>query len=258
MIVAILGANGFLGKYITGYLKDKNYNVFPVTRTDLDLTNLNAVYQWLKNIQPDVLINCATAKNISVEDKIYDDILNNINIFLNFYKNSTYFKKFISIGSGAEFDRTKDINRAKEVDILSSYPIDSYGYSKNLISRLSLEHDKFYVLRLFGCFHSSEYEFRLFNRVLHGEPVEIIDKQFDYFSLQDFCSVLNYCINNEILCRDINCVYEEKLYLSEVFNNMPNVKVVGKSLLNYTGDGSRLTRLDLSLLGLNQSMKEYK
>lgn len=258
MKVAVLGANGFLGKFITQYLIGKSYNVITITRLDLDLISTNAVRQWLEANSPDIIINCATAKNIGVDDKIYDDLLNNLGIFLNFYNNSKYFNKFISVGSGAEFDRTKDINCANEVDIFSSCPTDSYGYSKNVISRLSSENPKFYVLRLFGCFHPTEYEFRLFNRIFHGESVQIIDKQFDYFSAQDFCTVLNYCLNNETPYRDINCVYEQKLYLSEIFKDMPNVKILGTSSLNYTGNGSRLASLNLNLMGLEKSIKEYK
>jgi dTDP-4-dehydrorhamnose reductase len=258
MKIAILGAGGFLGKFIYGYLKSQDYNVYPITRSDLNLTNFYSVTRWLEDLEPDAVINCATAKNIGVEDKVYDDILNNISIFLNFYNNSQYFKKFINIGSGAEFDRTTNINRAHEVDVLLADPKDSYGFSKNIISRLSMKNEKFYTLRLFGCFHPTEPAFRLFNRVANGETVNIIDRQFDYFSAQDFCTVLEHYLNNQIYYRDINCVYEEKLYLSQVLRKIGPIKVTDESPLNYTGDGKRLAGLNLSLLGLEGSIKEYK
>ena len=258
MIVAVLGSSGFLGTFITSHLKSQGHNVYPITRADLDLTDFYSVTRWLENLEPDAIINCATAKNIGIEDQLYDDVLNNLNIFLNFYNNAHYFKKFINIGSGAEFDRSKNIDRAQEVDVLLAHPKDSYGFSKNTISRLSMKNDKFHTLRLFGCFHPTEHEFRLFNRVVRGEDVKIIDKQFDYFSAQDLCTVLDYCLNNKVYYRDINCVYEEKLYLSQVLNKIRPVEVIGQSPLNYTGDGKRLAGLGLKLLGLDESIKEYK
>lgn len=258
MIVAVLGANGFLGKFIVSDLIRRGHDVHPITRLDLDLTDSYSVTCWLKNLEPDAVVNCATAKNIGVEDCLYDDVLNNLNIFLNFYNNTSYFKKFINIGSGAEFDRAGSIDCVLEDDVLLKHPKDSYGFSKNVISRLSIHSDKFYTLRLFGCFHPSEPSFRLFNKVARGERVEVVDRQFDYFSAQDFCTVLDHCLNNETYYRDINCVYKEKLYLSQILNKINPVNVVGINPLNYTGNGEKLASLGLNLLGLDKSIKEYK
>ena len=258
MKIAVLGARGFLGKIICNHFESRGYTVYPITRLDLDLTDFNAVSDWLNDVQPDSVVNCATAMNTDVYDNVYKDIRNNISIFLNFYNNSQYFKKFINVGSGAEFDRTKNIESASETDIMRLMPNDSYGFSKNIISRAVLGHDKFYTLRLFGCFHRSEPNFRLFKRVSKGEAVSIIDKQFDYFSAQDFCTVLDYYVNNQAEYKDINCVYKEKLYLSQILLKIKPVAIVGKDPLNYTGNGDKLASLNLPLLGLEESIKEYK
>jgi dTDP-4-dehydrorhamnose reductase len=258
MRIAVLGANGFLGKFITSQLTAKGYNVHPVTRKDVDLTNFFSVTRWLEDLEPYAIINCATAPAIGVDVCSYDDIQNNLNIFLNFYNNGHNFTKFINVGSGAEFDRRLDINRATEDSVLLAHPKDSYGYSKNVMSRLSFRHEKFYTLRLFGCFHPTEPEFRLFNRVARGEDVKVVDRQFDYFSARDFLVVLEHYLNNDVYFRDINCVYEEKLYLSQVLNKIKPVEVTGENPLNYTGNGRKLAGLNLPLLGLDESIKEYK
>jgi GDP-L-fucose synthase len=256
MKIAVLGANGFIGKVICKHFESQGYDVHALTRSNINLTDFTAVTNWLKTVQPDSVVNCATAMNTDVHDVVYADVQNNLSIFLNFYNNSKYFNKFINIGSGAEFDRTKNIESALETDILTIQPKDSYGYSKNLISRLALEHEKFYTLRLFGCFHYSEHNFRLFKRVANGETVRIIDKQFDYFSAQDFCTVLEYYVNNQVEYKDINCVYKEKLYLSQVLLKIRPVAIIGQDILNYTGNGDRLASLNLPLLGLEESIKE--
>ena len=258
MKVAILGSNGFLGKFITGQLCDKGYEIYPITRTDIDLTDCVSVTRWLENVEPYAIINCATAPRIGIDVCSYDDIQNNLNIFLNFYNNGQTFTKFINVGSGAEFDRRYDINCAKECNVLAAYPKDSYGYSKNVMSRLGMLHEKFYTLRLFGCFHPTEPGFRLFNRVARGENVKVADRQFDYFSARDFLVVLEHYLNKKVYIKDVNCVYEEKLYLSQVLNKIRPVEVIGENLLNYTGDGHNLAGLNLPLLGLDESIEEYK
>jgi GDP-L-fucose synthase len=258
MRIAVLGAGGFLGKFFCECLRAKNYTVFPITRKDLDLTDFTAVSNWLATLQLDAVVNCAVASNTHIEDRVYDDVTNNLNIFLNFYNNSQYFKKFINIGSGAEYDRSRNIDCADESELLTSNPKDGYGFSKNVISRLALEHNKFHTLRLFGCFHSSEHDFRLFPKVFRGESVTVVDRQFDYMSAQDLFTVLEYYLNNDVEHRDINCVYEEKLYLSQILNKIRPINVAGKDPCNYTGSGKKLAELKLPLLGLDKSIKEYK
>jgi nucleoside-diphosphate-sugar epimerase len=259
MKIAVLGAAGFLGTYITQHLKATGHTVFEVSRKTLDLTDFSQVNAWLKLCCLDVVINCATTGGKQrMGDAVLDDVQNNLNIFLNFYNNSSYFKKFINIGSGSEFDVTTNINCAREEDVFTSFPKDSYGYSKNVISRLSAQHEKFYTLRLFGCFDNTEPDFRLFKKFLSSESFELVDRQFDYFSAQDLCIVIDYYLNNKGWCNDVNCVYEDKLYLSEILSKFKPVTVSKTIEHHYTGDGARLAKLGLKLKGLDKSIKEYK
>jgi dTDP-4-dehydrorhamnose reductase len=257
MKVAILGSSGFLGSYIFCNLKD--CIVFPVTRKTLDLTDSNQVRNWLLDKKPDVVINCATAGGKTKMGEVsLNELRNNLSVFLSFYNNSDLVPKFINIGSGSEFDVGKDINLAREQDLISSIPKETYGYSKNLISRMILEKENFYTLRLFGCFDRSEPEFRLFKKFLRNEITEIQDRQFDYFSARDFLKVLTYYIKESNLPKDINCVYQEKRSLSEILNkfNKP-FKVIGRNPLNYTGDGTKLAGLGICLDGLDKGIQDY-
>jgi dTDP-4-dehydrorhamnose reductase len=267
MKVAVLGANGYLGRFLCRSLRIDQYDVLPITRATIDLSDYSAVKNWLKINRPESVINCATSINISnVRDNEinYEDLRNNINIFLNFYNNDNLFNKFVNIGSGAEFDKRNNITESNESDILTAQPIDSYGYSKNLISRLVLTNDKFYTLRLFGCFDVTEPPIRLFHKLKTETTINLEDKQFDYFSAQDFYKVVTHYLNNHNLHRDINCVYKEKLSLSDVIrifkyyhntSSVINITGVGK---NYTGNGSKLSETNIELKGLVNSIKEYK
>lgn len=257
MKIAILGANGFLGKCILTYIR--NLELIPVTRKDVDLSNFLEVKNWLIKTRPDIVINCAVSGGTKsgLNSQIVDDIRNNISIFLNFYNNSNYFFKFINIGSGAEFDLTTNIDNITEEKILTSIPKDSYGYSKNLISRLILEKDNFYTLRLFGCFDESEPSYRLFKKLL-SEKINIEDRKFDYISVRDFIEILKFYIYNNNLIKDVNCVYQNKYLLSEILHKFnKEFNNVGINPLNYTGNGNKLDTLGIKLKGLDSGIKEY-
>jgi nucleoside-diphosphate-sugar epimerase len=257
MKIAVLGSNGFLGNYICQNLK---HDVIPINRCNLNLNDFESVKQWLIDVSPDVIVNCATSGGkASLGETNYQDIQNNLSVFLNFFNNSQYVRKFINIGSGAEFDIDNNINQVKEAEILNVLPKDSYGYSKNIISRILLEKNNFYTLRLFGCFDKSEPDFRLFKKFLASSDFCLSDRQFDYISAEDFLLILDYFIVNNPKVRDINCVYPNKLYLSEILDKFnKEFKILKTDLKNYTGNGDRLLSLNIPLKGLDYGIKKYK
>jgi nucleoside-diphosphate-sugar epimerase len=264
MKVAVLGANGYIGKYLTASLAMDLLTVIPVTRQTVDLTNYQQVRSWLQLVKPNTIINCATATGrFQTTDFVYQDVQNNLDIFMNFYNNSDLFDQFINVGSGAEFDRTTDINSANEHDIFLKQPKDSYGYSKNIIARLAAKKENFVTLRLFGCFNRSEPNHRLFQKFIKQSSVDIIDRYVDYISLDDFCIVVKQYLNNNIH-KDVNCVYPQKYLLSEIFSlfqELHHIKtdltIVGTASNNYTGCANQLSQLNFPLRGFIQGLKDY-
>lgn len=257
MKVAVLGSSGFLGSYALHNLKD--CVVYPVTRQTLDLTSSDEVRQWLTDRRPDVVINCATSGGKTKMGEVnLAELQNNLSVFLSFYNNSDLVPKFINVGSGSEFDVSKNIEIAQESDIVNSVPTETYGYGKNVISRMVLEKENFYTLRLFGCFDRSEPEFRLFKKVISGEVTSISDRYFDYFSASDFVKVLTFYINGTDLPKDINCVYQKKYLLSQTLDKLKKAAQVDSiNPNNYTGNGDKLAALDIKLDGLEKGILEY-
>ena len=181
-------------------------------------------------------------------------------VFLNFY-NNPQVRRYINIGSGAEFDRRVSIVNCAEEDIKSVTPIDSYGYTKNVISRMCLGKSNFYTLRLFGCFDRSEPNIRLFKRFLEDKQLPIDDKYFDFISAADFAKIVGYYCEHNTVPQDINCVYTQKRLLSEMLQFLdPSVKinVTNTRGLSYTGSGVKLNKLGIDLDGLEKGIKSYE
>lgn len=267
--VAVMGSEGFLGRFIVSHLRNLSsvFTVLPLNRCTLDFLNEGSVNIWLKHNTPDCIVNCAAAGGNEDVDSLDSTIIrNNVNMVLNFYNHKTYFKRFINIGSGAEYDRTTDINNVAEHEVFGRFPKDSYGYSKNIISRFLHPCPHFYTLRLFGCFHHTERPFRLFSKFVNYPQLAIEDKKFDYFSAYDFFNVLMVYLLDEghHLPGTLNCVYSEKLYLSEILRmfEMGEPNVVKFSTLNYTANGERLAEFvkatGVKLSGLREGILYYR
>lgn len=262
--IAVLGAKGFVGSNLVHHLSKHN-TVFPVTRTTIDLLDAGQVADFLKEQQFDIVINAAA---VMTDNSAVTDTRNNLGIFMNFYHNRTYFKKFINLASGAEYDRSKNIDYAKEETITNCLPGDSYGFGQNMKSRISAETPGFYNLRIFNCFGKGEPQTRIFPKLLTDTSNAFTisdDRYFDYFCIQDLCTVVEHFVDNNELVYDVNCVYKNKYKISEVTKMFLTLHKINKKIIiestsdnNYTGSGERLSDLELPLIGLEQGLKNYE
>lgn len=261
MKIAVIGSRGFVGSNVARHLSNSN-TVVSVTRNTLDLLDPIAVQDFLKKEMFDVVVNCAA---VMTDNNLIHDARNNLGMFINFYQNSNYFGKFINTGSGAEFDRTLDINSTLESQLFSRMPKDSYGWGQNIKSRLCYDKKDFYTIRIFNCFGAGESDTRIFPRLLREGSLEISnDRYFDYFSIQDLNKVIDHCIEYTWLNKDINAVYEQKYKISEVVDKFcrvnqlePNFKVISTSNNNYTGSGHLLSTMNIKLDGLEKGLEDY-
>ena len=63
--ILILGADGLLGSDLSNYFSEHANNlVFGVSRSQLDITDYQAVTNKLNSIKPDFVINCAAYTNV--------------------------------------------------------------------------------------------------------------------------------------------------------------------------------------------------
>jgi dTDP-4-dehydrorhamnose reductase len=59
MKIAVIGANGQLGFDLVKAFKNTQHEIFPLTHTDIDVTDFKLTEEIFKNIQPEAVINCA-------------------------------------------------------------------------------------------------------------------------------------------------------------------------------------------------------
>ncbi len=266
--ILLIGANGFVGSNILQNFQSK-YSVQTITRADaIDFSKLDSIKNLLEQSRPSIVINCLTygAKQVSQGPSV--EVANNTAMFYNFLMCKDLFDLYINIGSGAEFDRFQDVNSVKEHDLNYVIPQDSYGFAKNLIARsIQTVQDKFYTLRLFGCFAANEWTTRLLPRFLNSSSEFILeDRYFDYISATDFVKIVEFAILHRPQVHDINCVYYDKYKLSDFLNlfcKVQNIKknftISKQSQINYTGNGSRLNYIKnlIKLQGLEQGLRDY-
>ena len=264
MRIAVLGARGTVGGFLYNSLKDR-YDVTGITRDTVDLCDNAAVGEYFSKNPFDIVFNAAInpLSKVTAPISVAQD---NFNMFTSLYNVRNMFGRVIHFASGAEFDQHKPITNACEEDLFKIMPIDPYGMSKNVTSRIANTTDDWYVLRFFGVFHPTELTRRLLPKIKTKQQVTITDKYFDYFYLEDLLPIAELYINSVPKYKDMNLIYPEKLLLSNFVKRFcdyheleqDHITYGDYSPLSYTGNGNKLQDLNLPLLGIDYGLKNYK
>jgi len=269
MNILVTGANGFIGSNIINQLKD--YTLFKGTRENIDLYNKKNIESFILKNKINCVIHCAIEGGSRLKEDTSDILYKNIIMFENLISFYEHYDMFINISSGAEFDRKNNILNYSEYEIYKNTPIDYYGLSKNIISKLSLSYNRTLNLRIFGCFGKNEPSTRFIklnlNNYINRNPIIIHqDKWMDFIYIDDVCKIINQSIKKSIH-GDINLSYTKKYKLSNIadmINQLNDYKVkidiVESELgLSYTGNSNKLKNLNIPLNGLTNGIYEcYK
>ena len=275
MNVLITGANGYIGKNLMQLLSGcKGINLFPGTRETVDLYSRSSVFNFSCKNKIDTIIHCAIEGGNRLKKDSPDIVYKNLLMFENLADVFEYCP-FINIGSGAEYDKSKNITDIGETTLEYFIPTDYYGFSKNLIARKVNDIDFGVNLRLFGCFYHNELNTRFIRsnieRYIRNEPMIIHeDKHMGFFYMEDLATTIEYVLKNKFLIRGmdiktINMSYSHTHKLSElacIINELDDhkVKIVVEDDVikhDYFGYGGNLLRLpDIKLKGLKVGIKE--
>lgn len=267
MKILITGGSGFIGRNLIEELSN-DYDVFSPSSKELDLLDSNAIELYLRNKYFDYIIHTAGIVSRSNSNHSSDIVYKNLKMFFNLMNNQSRFGKFVNFSSGAEFDRRVDITSSNILE--KSFPVDYYGMSKNIISRILKENPNFWNFKAFGVFGKDEIEggfitSNIKKYKLNKNFILNKDRFFDFYYIKDLVSVIKYYIDNPKISapEDMNLVYPKKLKLSDMLTiinslsvNKVNTTIVGVGLdKHYIGNNIGVP-LELGLIGLENGIKE--
>jgi nucleoside-diphosphate-sugar epimerase len=248
MNILITGGNGYIAKNLYEGLKDK-HNVTTISRDDFDLTDRILTDKFFEGKYFDVVLHTAISGGSRLRKDTEDVLDENLIMYYNLLANESKFKKFISIGSGAEIFAQEE----------------PYGLSKHVINYSMKNKTNFHNVRIFAVFDENELETRFIKssilKYLNNQPIEIHqDKLMDFFYMKDLITLMEYCISADDLPKEINCSYKSIYHLKDIANiinrmddhNVP-IRVVNKKIgTNYTGN---FTNLGIDYIGIEEGIE---
>jgi GDP-L-fucose synthase len=268
--ILITGGEGYIARNLKPLFEQAGYNVIAPSHSELDLLDRTSIIDYLRKYRFSAIIHTASkGGKRNKTDTFEDTYLPNIQMFENLTSAADGHNiPVIIFGSGAEFDRRTNIKQCKETDIFNRCPIDPYGLSKNIITRISIDKriPYVYILRLFGCFNHDEEDARFIKsairNVKEGLLIEVHqDREMDFFYLDDVYNVIEYILKNGGP-KHINLVYDRPInligissYINKYFKKS-NVRVNKLGLApSYSGNGDILSHLPIKLIGLEEGIR---
>ena len=253
MKVLLTGANGFLGRNLFEQLR-RHYDVFPPSRTELDLLDDERVREYLRQHHFDVVVHAATVRANRRIGAPANLMQQNCRMFFNLARNAEAFGKLLFLSSGAVYDRRTPVARVSEASFDRSVPADPYGFSKYLCGQYISRSANLFDLRLFGVFGPYEdWEIRFLSnaccRAVWDLPVILKQNvRFDYLDVADLATLLRWFIENQPRHRAYNVCTGKAIDLVAFARKV--VRISGKNLPivvqepglgdEYSGDNRRL------------------
>lgn len=252
----LTGGTGFVGRNILPILREK-YDVSAPTRTELNLSDENAVRSYLENERFDFVFHCANPTPAKNPLDSFDRLgIDSLRVYSVLRRCSDLFGKMFYLGSGAEFDKRFDIVSVKEENISDRLPNDDYGFAKYLMNRDACHSENIYNLRIFGCYGPTDAKTKFIRDAIDCclENRAITIRQnciFDYMYVEDLAYIACKLIEKERLAfHDYNVCSGKRISLLEIAEtvkkqmNNPYPIEIAKDGWNkeYTGDNSRLLK----------------
>lgn len=252
MNILITGAKGFIGKHLNEFLtqKYKNYNIFSPSSKELDLLDEVAVEHFIIKNKIDLIIHLANLGGGRDTLSIQNLVEYNLRMFFNLTKHSNKVKKIISFGSGAEYGKHKPIIDIKE-DEIYSFPVDSYGFYKQVISKFVKQSSNIIHLRVFGVYGKYEdYRYRFISNTIVKDilniPIVIYQNVFfDYIYINDLLLMIDFCLHSDMKYKIYNATRGDKidlLTLAQLITKDKNkISILNEGLNNeYTSNNNRI------------------
>ena len=250
------GGNGYIGKnFIKNY--SSKYLIDAPSRSKLDLREGAKVNQYVTNSNIDFVVQAANVGGAASSTRREEDcLLENLHAFRNVFQSCKDIKRFVHMGSGAEYSKPFANANVNEENFGEIIPEDAYGMAKFFMGQ-SLEQQKVgrYVnLRIFGNFGPYEdcmtrFISNAIVRSLYGLPIIVNQNSlFDYVYVNDFLKIMDCFIQNPAPHISYNITTGHPLTLIEiaeiicdVMGSKHEIIVKNKNIKeHYTGSNIRL------------------
>lgn len=256
LLITGAGPNGITGRLIKEYFKDKYILLCPSSR-ELDLTNQLSVAYFFNKNKIDYVIHCATFRPTSVDRShiVDEELESNLRMFYSLVSQSDKFRKMIYFGSGAEFDKSREIVNASEEDFGERVPVNKYGFAKYIMNTYARKSSNVYNFRLFGTINKYERYTKnvisnLCVKAIKGLPLQLKqDCRFSFVDINDVLPLLEFSLENDLHYHDYNIVMNQSYLLSdiarivvELSGRKQEIEIIKSGLnLEYTASNKRAT-----------------
>jgi UDP-glucose 4-epimerase len=253
--ILLTGSEGFIGKSLKEAFKHRSDFVFCCpTLAELNLTNSTEVAQCIAAFQPDIIIHSATSNTIG---KGYEtDVCEqNLRMFFNLLRYRPDGAVLYTLCSGSSYNRDNWVDNMDENYLGVHIPTDAQGFSKYVIASHARHLDDVVTLRLFGIFGKHEdYRYKFISNTiakrLAGLDVTLFrDAIYDYLDVDDFGSILQQFIDQNIRSGEFNITPNNSVRLSKIIETVDQCLGIqsGYTIATagfgkpYTGSNSTLT-----------------
>lgn len=132
--IFIAGASGFIGRNLNEQLHG-DHKIFAPSHDELDLLDADKVRNYVIKKKIELIINCANVGGGRDTVGLKDVVQTNLRIFFNLARCADRVGKIIHFGSGAEYDKSRDLKKVKEAEFDERVPQDDYGFYKYVCSK---------------------------------------------------------------------------------------------------------------------------
>jgi len=242
--VLVLGSDGFVGRHLVTSLSE-HFSVTGVgSRNVVDLRIATAVESFFANsVHFDYVFLCASTGGSRLRPETEEIMEENVAMVDNVMRCERAFDVIVLFGSGAEFDRSKPVDRVLELWPVPPPEGQWYGRAKYFIRAKYGAHPKVVNWRIISCYGPDDIPQRFiascFRAKKEGEMVTIdLDRQFDFVYIDHICDAAKRLIEGDVrLRRNFNLCYRDKRTLSEVADRLGvPARVLAISALHYTGE----------------------
>ena len=251
--VLLTGGSGFIGRNIKGYLSGI-CDLYAPNRQELNLLDEENVRNYIIDNKIDIVIHGANpnpVKNpLDKADTMFED---SIRVFMNLYHAEDCYDRMYTLGSGAEYDKSRDIVLIDENQVGRSIPKDAYGLAKYVINEMIEKSDKQCNLRIFACYGPTDHESKFITHAIHccmsNEDITIRQNcYFDYMHVSDLARILEYFIYHRPGYSSYNVCTATRYTLEEIAAEVQKQMGVSNKITfissgwnrEYTGNNQRL------------------